>query len=185
MKVITSRPLKSEVSPSAEGECKPLFRPKHPLALLQPGEIIMSGVIRLGPEAQLRWWRRSNSLGGGRKEAEASEKLSAPLTVTTLSLLNPNTSPQPTEFPCLELRRRPAAKATVRRFVLQCCHVEDFLFCFGLFFPLFFFFFFRKPQLSRTDGIKSRGICSVGPVTLYLLSLRSSALRSGLGRKRN
>lgn len=56
------------VSLVAEGECKPLAQAKASFSA--PGatarEIIMSGVIRLGPEAQL-WRRRSKSLGG--KEA--------------------------------------------------------------------------------------------------------------------
>lgn len=63
----------------------------------------MSGVIRLGPGAQLwRRRRRSNSLGGaegGGEQAEAPEKHSALLRETTLSpsftlnhLLNPQIS---------------------------------------------------------------------------------------------
>lgn len=80
--------------------------------------------------------------GGERKKAEeASEKRSAPLTITTLSLLNPNTSPPATEFPCLELRRRPAAEASrVRRcgsFLLQRLSCRRVF----VFSPLLLFFF--------------------------------------------
>lgn len=94
---------------------------------------------------------------GGRKKAEASEKRSAPLTVTTLSLLNPNTSPQPTEFPCLELRRRPAAEA--RRcglFVLQWLSCRRFFS-----YLLFFFFFLISTFLS--DGIEEKASALSAP----------------------
>lgn len=81
--------------------------------------------------------------GEGKKAEEASEKRSAPLTITTLSLLDPNTSPPATEFPCLELRRRPAAEASrVRRcgsFLLQRLSCRRL---FGFFPPFFFFIFF-------------------------------------------
>lgn len=76
--------LKMAASLGAEGKCKAFSQAKASFSA--PGararEIIMSGVIWLGPQAQL-WRRWSNSCGG--RQAEASEKLSAPLTVTTLS----------------------------------------------------------------------------------------------------
>lgn len=71
----------------------------------------MSGVIRLGPQAQL-WRRRSNSWGGeagrGIREALCSAYGNHALPP------HPNPSSQPAEFPSLELKRRPAAGKGVR-----------------------------------------------------------------------